>query len=449
MKRDTRGLELSTDSGEAAALFDRAVEHYLKYHVDTMNLVNDALVADPDFVMGHCMKAYLMLAGANPAHRPAIGASLAAAEAGSAVATPREQRHVAALAAWRRGALGDAFAIWRELLDADPTDLLAVRICDTTHFRFGHTQVILAQADRLAPAWSPELPGYECFQSVWAFAHEEAGDTAGAERAIDSAYARDPTNFFAHHVKAHILEMENRPREGNDWLAAQTGYWPIGNNLVHHLWWHRALMQLDLGERDAVLASYDLNIRNLDSPLTKAVPDQFNDLQNATALLWRLELLGLDVGGRWDELADKAEARIGDTAYLLLPPHLMLALAATGRDAAAARFLAALREQAADKSMWAAAAIGDVVVPVCEAGLAHRRGHHARVVDLLAPLEDRIRLLGGSAAQRDVFRQILIDSAMKADRRDVVAAMIADETATHAVPPRQRAGYAAAARWLM
>jgi hypothetical protein len=449
MKRDARGLELSTDSAEAATLFDRAVEHYLKYHLDTMNLVNDALAADPGFVMGHCMKGYLMLAGANPAHRPAIAASLAAAEAGASVATAREQRHVAALAAWRRGALGGAFAAWRGLLDADPIDLLAVRICDTTNFRYGQTQTVLEQADRLAPAWSPGLPGYECFQSVWAFAHEEAGDTAGAERAIDSAYERDPTNFFAHHVKAHILEMESRPREGNDWLAAQTGYWPIGNNLVHHLWWHRALMQLDLGERDAVLASFDTNIRNLESPLTKAVPDQFNDLQNATALLWRLELLGLDVGGRWDELADKAEARIGDTAYLLLPPHLMLALAATGRDEAAARFLAALREQAEDPSVWAAAAIGDVVVPVCEAALAHRRGQHARVVALLEPRQESMRLLGGSLAQRDLFRQILADSAMRADRRDVVAAMIADESATHAVPPTQRAGYAAAARWLM
>lgn len=449
MIRDARGLELSSDSAEAAALFDRAVEHYLKYHLDTMSLVSDALAADPGFVMGHCLKGYLMLAGANPAHRPMIGACLAAAEAGSAVASRREQRHVAALSAWRRGALGKAFAIWRELLDADPTDLLAVRISDTTHFRFGQTQAVLEQADRLAPAWSPELPGYDCFQSVWAFAHEEAGDTAGAERAIDSAYECDPTNFFAHHVKAHILETDSRPREGNEWLARQTGYWPIGNNLVHHLWWHQALMQLDLGERDAVLARYDANIRNLDAPLTRATPDQFNDLQNATALLWRLEQLGLDVGARWDELADKAEARIGDSAYLLLPPHLILALAATGRDAASARFLAALREQAADPSLWEAATIGDVVVPVCEAGLAHRRGQHAQVVALLEPRLDRIRLLGGSNAQRDLFRQILISSAMKADRRDVVAAMISDEAASHAVPPTQRAGYAAAARWLM
>lgn len=449
MKRDTRGLDVSTDSEHAVALFDRAVEHYLKYHLDTMALVNELLVADPDFIMGHCIRGYLLLAGANPAHRPAIATSLAAAEAGATRATAREQRHVAALAAWRRGALGDAFAIWRDLLEADPTDLLAVRISDTTRFRHGQTQAVLEQADRLAPAWSPELPGYECFQSVWAFAHEEAGDTAGAERAIDSAYERDPTNFFAHHVKAHILEMENRPHEGNAWLAEQTGYWPIGNNLVHHLWWHRALMQLELGEHDAVLASYDENIRNLESPLTKAVPDQFNDLQNATALLWRLEQLGMDVGPRWDELADKAEARTGDTAYPLLPPHLMLALAATGRDAEAERFLDAMREQTADSSRWDATSIGDVVLPVCEAALAHRRGQHAHVVNLLEPRQESIRALGGSAAQRDLFRQILIDSAMKADRRDVVATMITHETATRPVPPTERAGYAAAARWLM
>lgn len=449
MHRDARGLVLSTDSAAAAALFDRAVEHYLKYHRDTMALVGEALAADPGFVMGHCISGYLMLAGANPAHRPAIARSLAAAEAGCAVASRREQRHVAALAAWRRGALGEAFAVWRELLDADPTDLLAVRISDTTHFRFGHTQAVLEQADRLAPAWSPELPGFECFQSVWAFAHEEAGDIVGAERAIDAAYERDPANFFAHHVKAHILEADSRPGEGSEWLAGQTGHWRIGNNLVHHLWWHRALMQLDLGQREAVLASYDGNIRNLDAPLTKAAPDQFNDLQNATALLWRLELLGLDVGGRWDELADKAEARIGDTAYLLLPPHLMLALAATGREGAAVRFLAALREQAADPGRWDAAAIGEVVLPVCEAGLAHRRGQHERVVALLAPRLERIRLLGGSNAQRDVFRQMLIDSAMQVDRRDVVAAMIVEEASSHSVPPTQRAGYATAARWLM
>jgi hypothetical protein len=129
-------------------------------------------------------------------------------------------------------------------------------------------------------------------------------------------------------------------------------------------------------------------------------------------------------------------------------PHLMMALAATGRDAAGACFLGALRELAADPTLWTTRAIADVVIPTCEAALAHRRGKHARVVALLEPRQDQIRLLGGSNAQRDLFFQMLIDSAMKADRRDVVSAMVAHETATRAVPPAKRAGYAAAARWL-
>ncbi len=447
MQHDERELPLSTDSETAATLFDRAVEHYLKFHADTMAVLHEALAADPAFVMAHVCKVYLLLSASNPANAAAIAASLAKAEAGAAQATPREQMHLAACTAWAHGALDQSFRIWRQLLDAHPTDLLAVRISDTTWFRHGQTQAVLAQANRLAPAWSPELPGYDCFRTVWAFAHEETGDYAGAEQAVDAALAQDPTNFFAHHVKAHVLEMDCRPREGRDWLAAQVPHWHLGNNLVHHLWWHRALMQLDLGERDAVLESYDTNIRNLAAPMTRAAPDHFNDLQNAAALLWRLEQLGVPVGDRWRELADKAEARIGDVGHLLLVPHLMLALAATGRDVAAVRFLVALRERAADRALWTAPAIADVVIPVCEAALAHRRQEHARVVDLLAPRREQIRLLGGSNAQRDLFMQMLIDSAMRAGRRDVVAGMVAHETATRAVPPTQRAGYAAAARY--
>ena len=438
MKQDERGLAVSTDSDAATRLFDRAVEHYLKYHVDTMALVNQAIAADPQFALAHCLKGYLLLSAANPAYSAQIAAALQAAQAGAA-ATPRERQHVAAFAAWASGGLDKSFAIWHDLLQATPTDLLAFRICDTQWFRHGQTAKIRDQVDRVLPRWSADLPGHDLAQCVWAFAHEETGDYAAAERAIDAAWERDPTNYFAHHVKAHVLEMDCRPRQGRDWLASQIPNWSVGNQLIHHLWWHRALMEIDIGERDAVLASYDANIRNFADPMTKATPDHYVDLQNANALLWRLELLGLDVGDRWEELADKAEARIGDAGHFLLVPHLMLALAATGRDSAAARFLAALRELAADRTAWTAPAIADVVIPICEAALAHRRGEHARVVELLEPRQPQIRLLGGSNAQRDLFFQMLADAAMRSDRRDLVASLL---------PPTERAGYAAAARWL-
>ena len=184
----------------------------------------------------------------------------------------------------------------------------------------------------------------------------------------------------------------------------RTGDWSRGNQLIHHLWWHRALMELDLGELDAVLDSYDRNIRNLDEPMTKATPDHFIDLQNAPAVLWRLEQMGIDVGHRWLELADKAQARIGHAGHPLLVPHLMMALAATGRAAAAERFLAALR--AARRRHGAVERAVDRATRSCRSARrrwAHRRGDHARVVDLLAPRREQIRLLGGSNAQRDLF----------------------------------------------
>lgn len=448
MIRDERGLPLSTDSEEAAALFDRAVEHYLKFHADTPALVGRMLQVDPEFVLGQCFKGYLLLSASNPAFAPEIAATLKAAEAAPAPGTERELRHLAAFAAWAQGRLDRTFAIWRQILDGTPTDLLAARICDTTWFRHGQTAKILEQADRLAPHWSPELPGYDLFRTIWAFAHEEAGDTRGAEPAVDFALERDRTNYFATHVKAHVLEMECRAREGSEWLAGEAAHWSRGNQLIHHLWWHRALMQLELGELDAVLDSYDRNIRNLDAPMVKTTPDHFIDLQNAPALLWRLERMGIDVGDRWQELADKAEARIGEAGHPLLVPHLMMALEATRRHAQADRFLAGLRALAAEPGRWYAAEIAETVLPVCEAARAHRRGDYARVVELLAPRREQIRLLGGSNAQRDLFAQLLIDAAMRAGRRDIVAEMIAHEAATRAVPPSKRTGYRAAASWL-
>jgi tetratricopeptide (TPR) repeat protein len=448
MQHDERGLPLSTDSAEAAALFDRVVEAYVKFHLDAPALIGRMLAADPDFALGHSFRGYLLLSAANPAYRGEIEAALAAAEAGAAHASEREKRHVAAFAAWAQGALDRSFAIWREILDEHPTDLLAFRICDTSWFRYGQTRKILEQADRVAAGWSKELPGYDCFRSIWAFAHEEAGDTGNAERAVDWAIEEDRTNYFAHHVKAHVMEMECRPREGRDWLAAQVPAWSLGNQLIHHLWWHRALMELELGELDAVLASYDENIRNFDGPLTKAVPDHYIDLQNAPAILWRLERMGIDVGDRWQELADKAEARTGEAGHPLMVPHLMMALAATGRAAAAQRFLAALQEHASAAAPWEKPTLSEAIIPACEAVLAYRRGDYVRVVDLLAQRQPQIRLLGGSNAQRDLFFQILCDAAAQCGRRDVVQEIIARERRDRAAPPEERSGYADAARWL-
>ena len=81
MKQDERGLALSTDSEAAATSFDRAVEHYLKFHADTMVLAAARSPPIPISSWDTASRRYLLLMAANPANRAQIDATLARAQA--------------------------------------------------------------------------------------------------------------------------------------------------------------------------------------------------------------------------------------------------------------------------------------------------------------------------------------------------------------------------------
>jgi hypothetical protein len=145
------------------------------------------------------------------------------------------------------------------------------------------------------------------------------------------------------------------------------------------------MYHLDLGDFPKVLSLYGSGFRDLASPLTGAVPDLYIDMQNAASMLYRLGRHGVDVGDRWIELADKAEARIGDCQSPFTNAHWMMALAATGRDAAAAATLAGMEDYAQGDSPEAAL-VRDVALPVSRAVLANRHGRHVDAVVAMRPV---------------------------------------------------------------
>ena len=121
-----------------------------------------------------------------------------------------------------------------------------------------------------------------------------------------------------------------------------------------------------------MLDLYDTRFRNLATPLTLASPDVYIDVQNAASMLFRLERLGIDVGNRWEELADKAEARIGDCQYAFTLPHWLMALIATDRTAAAQRMVEAMRTFAKG-SGTVPPIVRDYVLRIAELARPHRR----------------------------------------------------------------------------
>jgi tetratricopeptide (TPR) repeat protein len=401
--KDIHGLALGTTSPAAAEAFNRSLRAYLGYRADLSQHVKAVLEADPEFAMAHCLMGILMMLTYNRGHAGLAANAHREAAALASQASAREQGHVRALGRWVAGDLDGALAEWEALLVAHPTDVLAFRLAHFNYFWLGRVAEMRASAERVMPAWDERLPGYPTLLSCLAFGLEECGEYAAAERAGRRAVERDPADVWGTHAVAHVLEMQERREEGIAWLAGLERHWEGKSSIVHHLWWHRALFHLGRRELDEALGLYDRRFRDLGSPLTVAMPDLYIDVQNAASMLFRLERRGVDVGGRWSELADKAEKRIGDCLSTFTLPHWMMALAAAGREEAAGRMLDSLRENTSK-------VVREVALPACEAVLAHRRGEHATVVSRMAPVMARLQELGGSHAQRGVLRELYADA---------------------------------------
>ncbi len=445
MLRDVLGLPISTTAPAAAAAFDGAVTSYVRYRTDAAKRLAAALEADPEFGLAWCLRGYFTMLAFKSALVPAAVEALAGARRFTAAATPRERAHVEALARWAASDLTGAVAIWDQILADHPRDILAFRLAHFVNFWLGRTGAMRASVESVLPAWHAEVPGYAALLACHCFALEECGEYVRAEQSGRAAIALDPTDLWAAHGVAHVMEMQGRRAEGVRWIAGLEDGWTEANNLKHHLWWHCGLFHLECGEFDAVLDLYDHRFRDLGAKLVQSQPDLYIDVQNAASMLFRLERLGVDVGDRWVELADKAEARIGDCLSVFTLPHWMMALAATGRSEAAERMIAATREAARGNDDHARL-VADVAVPVAEAVLLHRRGASAEAVGKLRPVVGMMSRIGGSHAQQDVLEQLYLDAALADDLDDDVRLVLERAAARGTTPLVRRAGYAGPAR---
>lgn len=442
MAIDAQGLTVTAASDAAAAAYDHVVEGYLKYRADAGQRLKAAMALDPEMPMALVLQGVFAMLAYNAAMVPR--AQAAAAAAARLAGTDRERAHAAALARWADGDVDGALGAWEAIMAAHPRDILAFRLHHFCAFWLGRAGQMLRAVDAVAPSWSAAIPGYGSILACRCFANEECGNYQVAEEAGRAAVALDPGDLWATHGVAHILEMQGRRGEGIAWLKSLEQHWDGGSNLLHHLWWHRAMYHLERGEHDEVLGLYDRGFRNHASALVQAMPDLYIDVQNAASMLFRLERHGVDVGDRWVELADKAETRIGDCLSTFTLPHWMMALTATGRTQAASRMLDGMREAAA-RPGTVAPILRDAAIPVCEAVLAHAQGDHARAVAAMRPAIGVMHRMGGSHAQQDVLEQLFLDAAMKAGMQEDARLLLERVAGRHPVPPERRAGYAAAA----
>ncbi|OAE50084.1 tetratricopeptide repeat protein [Achromobacter mucicolens] len=418
---DVRGNPVSSDEPASMAAYERAQSLFHGYYGDPLRVIDEALADDPVFVMGHLLRAGMMITASDKCVEPLLRESVEAAEELYDIANERERRHSAAARAWLDGEFSRSLRRYADILADYPHDTLALQVGHIGDFLLGRSAMLRDRVAGILPAWDRSMPDFGYVLGMHAFGLEETNLYGPAEAQGRRALELNPRDPWAVHAVAHVLEMQGRVDEGIAWLTGRRDDWSADNMLAIHNWWHLALFHLDRDDIGDVLALYDSRLR-------EASTGQVLDLVDASAMLWRLHLRGLDVGARWRQLADVWQARGGSGYYAFNDVHALMAYLGAG-DGAAAQTLIESMEAAADGRGTNAMMTRDVGLPVAHALAAFARKDYALAVNLLRDVRLFAHRFGGSHAQRDVLALTLIEAALRDGARSLARVLAAERMA--------------------
>lgn len=415
MVKDHHGHELTGASVAAGELYQKALTAQHCYAGDGFTAVQAAIEDSPGFVMAHALKSYMTVLGSN--NETAMIGLEAFNAAKDLSANPRERGHIAAIGALLQGEIRAAGRVLEDVTLAHPHDVLALQIGQTMDFLLGDARMKRDRIGRVRPLWSPDMPDWHAILGLHAFGLEECGQYERAEEAGREAVSLQPRNNWAQHAVAHVLVMQGRHADGVRWMLQENTGWQPEATLGVHNWWHTALFHLGLGEVDEVLRLYD-------GPIYGEATTFAFDLADAAALLWRLQLMGVDVGDRWKVVADNfASEGHGRSAFV--DTHAMMAYVGAGREAEQKALFEA-QEQAMGGGGDNAVFVRDVGHATVSAIHAFGRGDDAKAIDLLRTVRNRAGHFGGSHAQRDVLDLTLIAAARRAGETALERALLAE-----------------------
>ena len=427
-RHDPRGNPVSTATAAAVDASERALWRMMSFYGTPLDDLDAAIAADPAWPLPRLMKAGFLLSLTEPSLVGDARALLAGvAGEGAASGNVRERAHRAALVRLAGGDWAGAGEAWGAILREHPRDALALQWAHLFDFYRGDAAQLAGRPAPLLAAWGEDDPLYPYVLALHAFGLEESGRYADAEAVGRRALAADARVPWAIHAVAHVMEMEGRHDEGLAWMAARRAHWGARdaaadgsgpNGFAGHLGWHEALFALETLATERALALFDeyLDAARIEITLQRV---------DAASLLWRVALVGGDVGERWRALVDGW--RLDDAAAghsLFNDAHATMALVGAGEIGRARRWVDAALAAAERGGGWNGAVSRAIGAPLLHGLLAFGEGSFDLASERIAPVRSALAAFGGSRAQRDVVDQTLLAAAARGSDRRVGRALL-------------------------
>lgn len=417
-KKDARGLEVSTERHQSIDRFEEALSLLHGYYGDPLAIIDEALVEEPDFLMGLAFKAAAFVVSSERRAVPALAEAVSRAEAlierGAGI--EREHKHVEAARAWLDGEFATSVDRYNRLAAEYPRDALAAQISHLGNFYLGRSTWLRDHTAWALPHYDPSDFSFSYLLGMHAFGLEETNEFARAEAAGSRALELNRRDPWAIHALAHVYEMRGEAARGVQLYEQSQADWAVDNFFAIHNWWHLCLYYLEAGDTQRVMDLYDSQVRGGSSRVNL-------DLVDASALLWRLELCSVDVGPRWQELAEAWNRVQEERYYAFNDWHALMAYAGARKQADVYRVITGL-ERAAAMGGTNAVLSREVGLPACRGFAAFAIGDYRRAVDELFGVRPVAHRFGGSNAQRDILDWTLIEAATRAGERSLARSLV-------------------------
>ena len=193
--------------------------------------------------------------------------------------------------------------------------------------------------------------------------------------------------------------------------------------MAGHNGWHLALFLIEQGRGGEVLADYD----RFAAP--RLADDMTLDRCDAAALLWRLELAGVDVGDRWGPVARAWRAHADDHVLAFNDLHAALAAARSPDPDDAKRLRRSLDAYERDGRGHNRKVTAEVGRRLIEGMLHYGAGSDAQAIEAILPARAEAFRIGGSHAQRDIVNLTLIAAAERSGQWRLARALLAERAA--------------------
>ena len=406
---DARGVPVSSCEPQSLDDYETALLQFHSYFGDPTETLAATLEADPEFVLGHVFFASALMMMTEKQYLPVIRQHIEQAEALAGNANARERLLTLAARQWMEGRWDQAGLTWDQVLVEYPLDAMALQLGHLTDFYRGDCFNLRDRLCRVMTSWDKGVTGYSYILGMQAFGFEECNQYDKAELVSRTALEMEARDPWAIHALAHVLEMQGRFDEGKDMYHEREDDWAPDNGFAFHNWWHLALYHIEHEDFDGALGLYDSRI------LPGGDSDVSLQMVDASALLWRLCLLGVDVGSRWDQIADLWANRTSSENgyYAFNDLHAVIAFVGAGRFEAARDVLAAVEDAAAHNPGVTRMMAQDVGIAACRAMIDFGQQRYREAIDSLLPIRTIAHRFGGSHAQRDILTQTLTESALR------------------------------------